>query len=252
VARSQEIDWRRQQLQEAKATQAKLESQLNRSAAHYPRVSPGHEELLKQVNEAREAVPKARRRSAPARWHVKRPKNHQQQAIPPRHSRPQHSCVQPGGPGLPGYQPDVYRPIPANPRQSLAMRYDFRPTLPRQLIKNTTWPEVYIHSKLLIIDDHFVSNGSANLNMRSMQTDSELNILCANPQVARSFRQRLWRQHTRNHFTGVVRGAQDDPDEAFAAWALDQENKDAQSKHQRPEASLVGLLRSSPEIKDQD
>jgi hypothetical protein len=33
---------------------------------------------------------------------------------------------------------------------------------------------------------------------------------------------------------------------------LDQENKDAQSKHQRPEASLVGLLRSSPEIKDQD
>jgi phosphatidylserine/phosphatidylglycerophosphate/cardiolipin synthase-like enzyme len=68
---------------------------------------------------------------------------------------------------------------------------------PRQLIKNTTWPEVYIHSKLLIIDDHFVSNGSANLNMRSMQTDSELNILCANPQVARSFRQRLWRQHTR-------------------------------------------------------
>jgi hypothetical protein len=124
VARSQEIDWRRQQLQEAKATQAKLESQLNRSAAHYPRVSPGHEELLKQVNEAREAVPKARRRSAPARWHVKRPKNHQQQAIRRRHSRPQHSCVQPGGPGLPGYQPDVYRPTPANPRQSLAMRYD--------------------------------------------------------------------------------------------------------------------------------
>lgn len=33
------------------------------------------------------------------------------------------------------------------------------------------WQEVYIHAKLMIIDDTFMTAGSANINTRSMQVD---------------------------------------------------------------------------------
>ena len=36
--------------------------------------------------------------------------------------------------------------------------------------------EIYIHSKLMIIDDVFVTLGSANMNQRSMSVDSEINF----------------------------------------------------------------------------
>jgi phospholipase D1/2 len=36
--------------------------------------------------------------------------------------------------------------------------------------------EIYIHSKLMIIDDVFLTVGSANLNQRSMSSDSEINV----------------------------------------------------------------------------
>jgi phosphatidylserine/phosphatidylglycerophosphate/cardiolipin synthase-like enzyme len=36
--------------------------------------------------------------------------------------------------------------------------------------------EIYIHSKLLLVDDSFFSLGSANLNQRSMAVDSEINL----------------------------------------------------------------------------
>lgn len=33
------------------------------------------------------------------------------------------------------------------------------------------WQEVYIHAKLMLIDDTFMTLGSANINTRRMQTD---------------------------------------------------------------------------------
>ncbi|MBX9432544.1 phosphatidylserine/phosphatidylglycerophosphate/cardiolipin synthase family protein, partial [Ralstonia pseudosolanacearum] len=38
------------------------------------------------------------------------------------------------------------------------------------------WDYVYVHAKLMIVDDVFMTLGSANINTRSMQVDSELNI----------------------------------------------------------------------------
>ncbi|MFF0770859.1 phosphatidylserine/phosphatidylglycerophosphate/cardiolipin synthase family protein [Nonomuraea wenchangensis] len=60
-------------------------------------------------------------------------------------------------------------------------------------------PEVYVHAKLMIVDDVFLSLGSANLNRRGMSHDSEANIFTvpqalkadpANPVAA--LRRRLW------------------------------------------------------------
>ncbi|WP_240943592.1 phospholipase D-like domain-containing protein [Janthinobacterium lividum] len=53
--------------------------------------------------------------------------------------------------------------------------------------------EIYIHSKLMLVDDVFMTLGSANLNQRSMAVDSEINIATVDRRVARDLRKRVWR-----------------------------------------------------------
>jgi phosphatidylserine/phosphatidylglycerophosphate/cardiolipin synthase-like enzyme len=74
------------------------------------------------------------------------------------------------------------------------------------------WVPVYIHSKLMIINDVYTTHGSANINTRSMQVDSELNIAHEWHSVTQAMRRRLWNLHTKEM------GAQDDPKQAFRAW----------------------------------
>lgn len=56
---------------------------------------------------------------------------------------------------------------------------------------------IYTHSKLMIIDDHFYTLGSANLNKRSMATDSEINVAVPDPNGAKALREKLWKDHRR-------------------------------------------------------
>jgi len=54
--------------------------------------------------------------------------------------------------------------------------------------------EIYIHSKLLLVDDGFFTLGSANLNQRSMVADSEINLATNDPKHAIALRKRIWSQ----------------------------------------------------------
>ncbi|MFQ5478598.1 MAG: phosphatidylserine/phosphatidylglycerophosphate/cardiolipin synthase family protein [Candidatus Binatia bacterium] len=54
---------------------------------------------------------------------------------------------------------------------------------------------IYVHSKLLIVDESFMSIGSANLWPPSYHRDSEMNLLIWDATLARSTRDRLWREH---------------------------------------------------------
>lgn len=102
------------------------------------------------------------------------------------------------------------------------------------------WAPVYVHAKLMTIDDAFLTVGSANINTRSMNVDSELNIFHENGAVTRALRERLWGLHTGGQ------GAQDDPNEAFNVWAdIIARNADNQDKHLKPVASLIGFMRTS-------
>lgn len=56
--------------------------------------------------------------------------------------------------------------------------------------------EIYIHSKLMIIDDSFFTLGSANLNLRSFAVDSEINMATDNRAKATELRRQVWGQHT--------------------------------------------------------
>jgi phosphatidylserine/phosphatidylglycerophosphate/cardiolipin synthase-like enzyme len=49
---------------------------------------------------------------------------------------------------------------------------------------------------LLLVDDLFFTLGSANINLRSLQTDSELNIAMPSPKTTRTWRERLWAMHS--------------------------------------------------------
>ncbi|KVO78899.1 hypothetical protein WJ79_00170 [Burkholderia ubonensis] len=62
--------------------------------------------------------------------------------------------------------------------------------------------EIYIHSKLMIIDDVFVTVGSANLNQRSMATDSEINIAATGTKYAAKLREDIFKLLTEGQISG--------------------------------------------------
>ncbi|MFF7064550.1 phosphatidylserine/phosphatidylglycerophosphate/cardiolipin synthase family protein [Pseudomonas sp. NPDC008258] len=99
------------------------------------------------------------------------------------------------------------------------------------------WTPVYIHSKLMIVNDVFTTHGSANINTRSMQVDSELNIAYEWGSVTQALRRRLWGLHTGGS------GAQDNAAQAFAAWRqILIRNSRLSREYKAPECSLVEFL----------
>ncbi|MGW5744300.1 phospholipase D-like domain-containing protein [Amycolatopsis sp. NPDC003861] len=54
---------------------------------------------------------------------------------------------------------------------------------------------VYVHAKLGIVDDSWLTVGSANLNEHSLFNDTEVNIATDDPEVVRTTRLRLWAEH---------------------------------------------------------
>ena len=54
---------------------------------------------------------------------------------------------------------------------------------------------VYIHAKIGIVDDRWLTVGSANLNEHSLFNDSEMNIVTQDEWLARDTRERLWAEH---------------------------------------------------------
>ncbi len=59
---------------------------------------------------------------------------------------------------------------------------------------NLTEP-IYIHAKVGIIDDKWLTLGSANLNEHSLFNDTEMNIVSHDPDLALQTRLRLWAEH---------------------------------------------------------
>ncbi|RML39162.1 Phospholipase D/transphosphatidylase [Pseudomonas syringae pv. ribicola] len=109
------------------------------------------------------------------------------------------------------------------------------------------WMPVYIHSKLMIVDDVYTTQGSANINTRSMMVDSELNICHEHPEFSQPLRRRLWDLHTKG------RGVQDDPEEAFKAWEnIIRQNNESRNNKLKPDAPLVEFHYTETSLTDFD
>lgn len=56
-------------------------------------------------------------------------------------------------------------------------------------------PQIYLHSKLLIIDDLYANIGSSNTNPRSFYVDTEITAACYCPDEVKRLRLKLWQEH---------------------------------------------------------
>jgi phosphatidylserine/phosphatidylglycerophosphate/cardiolipin synthase-like enzyme len=79
--------------------------------------------------------------------------------------------------------------------------------------------DIYIHSKLMMADDHYMTLGSANLNQRSMAADSEINIATDNHEKVKELRQRVWALQTGGfQDAGGREGSTKHIEKAYADW----------------------------------
>jgi phosphatidylserine/phosphatidylglycerophosphate/cardiolipin synthase-like enzyme len=54
---------------------------------------------------------------------------------------------------------------------------------------------IYVHAKIAIVDDAWLTIGSANLNEHSLFNDTEMNVVTHDRELARQTRLRLWSEH---------------------------------------------------------
>ena len=54
---------------------------------------------------------------------------------------------------------------------------------------------LYVHAKVGIVDDRWLTVGSANLNEHSLFNDTEMNVVTCDEALARDTRLRLWAEH---------------------------------------------------------
>jgi phosphatidylserine/phosphatidylglycerophosphate/cardiolipin synthase-like enzyme len=82
---------------------------------------------------------------------------------------------------------------------------------------------LYVHAKVGIVDDRWMTVGSANLNAHSLLNDTEMNVVTDDADLARSTRVRLWAEHLELDEASVAAG---DPialvDERWRPTALEQ------------------------------
>jgi phosphatidylserine/phosphatidylglycerophosphate/cardiolipin synthase-like enzyme len=55
--------------------------------------------------------------------------------------------------------------------------------------------QVYVHAKVAVVDDEWLTVGSANLNEHSLFNDTEMNVVSHDPGLATRTRIRLWAEH---------------------------------------------------------
>jgi phosphatidylserine/phosphatidylglycerophosphate/cardiolipin synthase-like enzyme len=65
--------------------------------------------------------------------------------------------------------------------------------------------QVYVHAKVGMVDDRWLTLGSANLNEHSLFNDTEANIVTCDPALARQTRLRLWSEHLQRPLREVSR-----------------------------------------------
>ncbi len=86
----------------------------------------------------------------------------------------------------------------------------------------TRYRDIYIHTKLLVVDDLFTFLGSANINARSFWGDSESGIAIPDPDMAFSMRNELWQLHAKssvnNSTSNASKAIRCDSKENYSWW----------------------------------
>ncbi|MEA2208530.1 MAG: hypothetical protein QOF54_1007 [Solirubrobacteraceae bacterium] len=83
----------------------------------------------------------------------------------------------------------------------------------------------YVHAKIGIVDDRWLTIGSANLNEHSLFNDTEMNIVCCEAAIARRTRLALWAEHLERSVEEVSGEPREVVDELWRPIALEQRKR---------------------------
>jgi phosphatidylserine/phosphatidylglycerophosphate/cardiolipin synthase-like enzyme len=79
-----------------------------------------------------------------------------------------------------------------------------------------------VHAKIGIVDDAWIAVGSANLNEHSLFNDTEVDVVSADPGLARETRLRLWAEHLEREEADVAGDPAEVFDELWRPIAIEQ------------------------------
>jgi phosphatidylserine/phosphatidylglycerophosphate/cardiolipin synthase-like enzyme len=88
-----------------------------------------------------------------------------------------------------------------------------------------TSDRVYVHAKVGIVDDRWLTLGSANLNAHSFFNDSEVNVVTCDRALARDTRLRLWAGHLERDIEAVAGDPSTVVDELWRPIAAEQRER---------------------------
>jgi phosphatidylserine/phosphatidylglycerophosphate/cardiolipin synthase-like enzyme len=106
--------------------------------------------------------------------------------------------------------------------------------------------QVYVHAKVGIVDDSWMTIGSANLNEHSLFNDTEMNVVIRDPALIRDTRLRLWAAHTdrsTSELSGEPQRVIDDVWKPIAYEQRDRRKRGERMTHKL--AALPGVSRRS-------
>jgi phosphatidylserine/phosphatidylglycerophosphate/cardiolipin synthase-like enzyme len=83
----------------------------------------------------------------------------------------------------------------------------------------------YVHAKIGIVDDRWLTIGSANLNEHSLFNDTEMNVVCCDTAVARKTRLALWAEHLERPIDEISGDPRRVVDELWRPIALEQRKR---------------------------
>jgi phosphatidylserine/phosphatidylglycerophosphate/cardiolipin synthase-like enzyme len=99
---------------------------------------------------------------------------------------------------------------------------------------------LYVHAKVGIVDDRWLTIGSANLNAHSLLNDTEMNIVTDDAVLARATRERLWAEHLEQPLDAVAgRPPAQVVDELWRPIAMEQLER--HRADERPTHRLIAL-----------
>jgi phosphatidylserine/phosphatidylglycerophosphate/cardiolipin synthase-like enzyme len=109
---------------------------------------------------------------------------------------------------------------------------------------------LYVHAKVGIVDDRWLTVGSANLNAHSLLNDTEMNVVTDDPGLARATRVRLWAEHLEldpeTVAAGEPRALIDEHWRPIAAEQLERRERDLPPTHRL--IALPGVSKRSRRI----
>jgi phosphatidylserine/phosphatidylglycerophosphate/cardiolipin synthase-like enzyme len=100
----------------------------------------------------------------------------------------------------------------------------FLATTIRALSRNVS-DRIYVHAKVGIVDDRWLTLGSANLNAHSFFNDSEVNLVTCDAGIARETRLRLWAGHLECDIDDIAGDPCKVVDELWRPIAVDQRKR---------------------------